>query len=342
MISIHKRSNGAFLTTIRATADRSWVINNKGLCTLRMSVQDEKVIRAYMGQRNLVRIGHPTLPVWGGIIDTDQTWDGDGDIAFTAWSGEALLLDRTPTNGVLSAASPGKLFERLIAEANLPEDMRIRIGNIYQGGGTAEVTLDGANLLDVIRDLAERWDMEFSIDPVTDSKNAMYFLANWYQRQGKRYPHLLSEGFNIRKTSQPLRIQRRVVNDLIGFGDGSSDESRPKYEQIDPASRALYGLMQGVENFDGVITESTIKSSVQKRLRVLRYPKEVIKVTALDKDDTFKYIRLGNTLPFKASTFGFKGNNGIGIEKDVRIIGMRYLEKTNECEITNNTEAEDE
>ncbi len=341
MITLHRRSNGTFITSIRCDADRSWVINNKGKCSLYMSVQDEKVIRKYMGERNLIHIGHSKLDNWGGVVETDQDWDDKGGINFTAWSAESFLIGRTPDIGLVNASSPGALFVKLIAEANRPEDLRIRMGNVYEGGGAAETTLDGTNLLDIIRDLAERWDMEFSIDPVLDTRNNLTFEANWYQRQGRRMSYQLSEGFNVRRHSQTLRVRRRVVNHLFGYGDGNT-EDRPKYDEIDAGSRALYGLMQGTEDYDGVTTVTGVKENVQKRLKVLRYPKKIIRLIAEDKGDCFTHLRRGNVLPFKATSFGFQSGSGVGLDSPIRVMGIRYLDKTNECEITNNTEESEE
>lgn len=342
MITLHRRSNGTFLTSIRAKTDRSWVVNNKGKCTIYMSAADEKVIRKYMGQRNLIYIGHDELPGWGGIIETDQDWDEGGGVQFVAWSGESLLLSRSPSSGeLLSATSPGALFAKLIAKANEPEYLNIRMGTVYLGGGPAETTLDGTNIFELISDLAERWDMEWSITPVLNAKQTLSFEANWYLRQGVRVEYQLSEGHNIRKTSKPYKTRKRVVNELTGFGEGHTDE-RPKYTEVNEQSRALYGLIQGVENYDGVVNESTVKMHVQKRLKVLRRPREIVSVVALNKPGCFARLRLGNTYPFKATSFGFQSSDGVGLEKDIRVVGMRYLETLDECEIINNTEENDE
>lgn len=338
MITLYKRQNGAFLTTIRAETDRSWVMNNKGKCTIYLSTKDEKMIRTYMGKRNLVCIDHPKLPLWGGVIETDQEWDENGGVRVTAWSGESLLMSRCPTDGLVQATSPGALFEKLIGIANRTEDMLIRPGSIYRGGGAAECTLDGTNLLEVIRDLALRWDMEFEIVPNVNGKGNLSFVANWYQRMGEVSPYLLREGFNVKKNSRVLRITRRVINKLTGFGEGSTDDARPTFTAEDAESIALFGVMEGVEDYDGVVNESTVKEHVLERLKVLRYPKVVINLTALDVEETLEKIRMGNTHTFRATSFGLKGTDGVGIASSARVIAMRYLETVNELEFKNQTE----
>lgn len=338
MITLYKRQNGTFLTTIHADTDRSWVLNNKGKCTIYLSAKDEKTIRTYMGKRNLVCISHPKLPLWGGVIETDQDWDDNGGVKFTAWSGESLLISRCPTDGLIQAASPGALFERLITIANRTEDLLIRPGSIYRGGGAAECTLDGTNLLEVVRDLAARWDMEFEIVPNVSARGSLTFTANWYQRMGEVKPYMLREGFNVKKNSRVLRITRQVVNKLTGFGEASTDETRPSFTAEDEKSIGLFGVMEGVEDYDGVTNESTVRDQVLKRLKVLRFPKVVINLTALDVEETLEKIRMGNIHFFRASSFGLKGADGVGILSSVRVIAMRYLEAQNELEFKNQTE----
>lgn len=337
MISLHKRSNGGFLTTIKAVADRSWVVNNKGKCTLLMSLEDEKTVREYMMTRNLVCISHPKLPLWGGVIETDQDWNDRGVVQFTAWSAESLLMSRTPLDGPVSAATPGSLFKTLISYANRGEDMLIRPGDIYQGGEKAEVTLDGTSLFDVVRDLAIQHDMEFDIRPVLDATNSLTFEANWYRRMGQKEETILSEGHNVKRPSRPLRVTRRVVNQLTGFGEGST-ESRPKITLKDDASIERFGLMEGTEDFDGVTDATVLKASVLKRLRVLRNPKYIVGAVVLDVEDTFYSVRLGNTLPFRSASYGFQNMTGIGMQTNIRVMSMRYLERPNELETKNQTE----
>lgn len=338
MISLHERSNGAFITTIRALTDRSWVINDKGKCTIYMSLDDEKTIWRYMGQRNLICISHPKLPLWGGVIETDQDWDNRGGVVFTAWSGESLLISRTPTDGLVKASSPGALFERLIEIANRSEDLLIRPGAISKTGGAAEITLDGMNLLEAAREIAERREMEFSITPKLDDRKRLSFEAHWQTRLGETVSYPVSEGHNAKKPSRPLRISRRVVNQLTGFGEGSTTGTRPKYTGRDENSIRLYGLMEGVEDYDGVTNVETVREHVNKRLRTLRYPKFTVNVVALDVEETFEYMRLGNTFPFRSASYGFQRAGGIGLETKLRIMAMRYNERNNELEIKNQTE----
>ena len=73
MVTLHSRKNGAFLTTLQVLTDRSWVVNNKGKCLIYMSAKDEKLIRIFIGERHYIRITHPTLPDWGGVIETERS-----------------------------------------------------------------------------------------------------------------------------------------------------------------------------------------------------------------------------------------------------------------------------
>lgn len=339
MISLHRRSDGAFLTTLSATADRSWVMNDKGKCTLYLSTQDEKTIRAYMGERNLICITHEKLPMWAGVIETDQDWDDRGGVQFTAWSAASLWIGRCPTQGQVKAASPGALFEKLVAIGNEDEDLLIRVGEMYRGGGDAETILDGTNLLEVIKDLAARWDMEFEVAPKLSSRGALSFEANWHKRMGDVIDGFsFVEDLNMKKTSRPLRVTRQVVNRLIGFGEASTDGDRPKATKTDAGSVNLFGLMEGTEDFDGVTDQTTVEEQTAARLLVLRLPKKIVNVNVLDVENAFKATRLGNRVNLRATSFGFRSRSGVGLETVVRIMSMRYLERSNVVEIKNQTE----
>lgn len=332
-ISIHRRSDGAFITTIHAMTERSWVLNDEGKCTIQLSLTDAKNVRKYMGVRNFVYITHDTLMPWGGVIETDEEWNSDNTITFTAFTGESLLKTRTPLVGLINAASAGVLFTKLLALANEPEDLLIRAGNISLTGSDAELTLDGTDLLEAVKDLAKRRNMEFSIDPVVDAAGRMSFAANWYEKAGSVKAYTLKEGYNIQRTSNPLRVQRSVVNQLTGMGDASTDQ-RPTWTYIDQDSRGTYGLIQGVENYDGVVNLETVKSHTLDGLNRKKQPRRTFRVEALNVDNTFGNLGKGNTLRLAAYSFGWLGDGAVGTDTSVRIFGMRYKDETDTCELT--------
>jgi hypothetical protein len=333
MITLHRRSDGAFLTTIETATVRSWTINERGQCMFAFSLTEAKSIRKYMGSRNLIHINHTSLPAWAGVIETDEKWNDGEEVEYTAWSAESLLMSRCPDSGLISAGSPGALYTKLINLANEREDLLIRCADIYQGGGDADTTLDGSNLFEVIQDMAKRRKLEFSILPKLSVDNSLSFTANLYQRQGSAKGLILQEGYNIRRTGNVLRTQRRVINSLTGNGDNGT-ESRPTYTETDLGSVGLYGLMEGVQDYSGVTELATVQAHVSENLKTLRYPRRTFNLVALDVDNTFAALRLGNVLRLKAKSFGWDGDGNIGTDTTVRILGMRYFDLLNECELT--------
>src|SRR5688572_32645296 len=121
-VSLHRRE-GSLLTTIKTQTERSWVLNDFGLCRFKFSLNDAKAIRRYLEFGTLVYIEHETLPAWGGVLDPDQDWNDDGTISMNAYSGEYLLkFRRSPRNQVFSHGSAGTLFKRFLDESNAAED----------------------------------------------------------------------------------------------------------------------------------------------------------------------------------------------------------------------------
>ena len=92
--------------------------------------------------------------------------------------------------------------------------------------------------------------------------------------------------------------------------------------------------MQGSEDFAGNTQAATIEANTKAKLSEVKNPRNTFKVKALNKDDLFLSLRLGNTLALRMQTVGFDGTDGIGTNTKVRIIGMRYSDAKNVCELT--------
>jgi len=335
MITLFYR-DGRPITTIHTETERSFVLNSEGKCTFKFALTDPKARAIIFNTGNLITISHPTLPLWGGVIDGDQDWEEDGTLSLTAWSGEHLLsFRRSPTNQVLKAASAGRALWKIVTLANKPEDLLIRWGTIWDGGTEREDTLDGKDLYTHAKSIAKNAGVDWSIDPEIDYASHLYFTLNVWPQRGEARELTLHEHKNVERRGKVLRVRYgQVVNDLLGLGDGSTDD-RPEYQApIDEASRGQIGLRQGTEDFDGNSGVGTLQANTQASIKVRAQPERIIQLTALDVGDTFAELRLGNILPFRAQTFGFLNDGQIGMDTFVRLIGLRVEDKTNTVELT--------
>ena len=116
---------------------------------------------------------------------------GNSKLTLTAWSGERLLKFRRsqPLNLTLSGTSAGALYRKLINIANIDEDLRVRAGEVYEGGTPRDETLDGKKLYDHVRAISARTANDWSLEGTLDVKHYLYFSANWYQKKGSLHRH---------------------------------------------------------------------------------------------------------------------------------------------------------
>jgi len=336
-VTIHNRITGAPITPIETEYECSWVLNSEGKCSFPFSLEDSKAAhKLILNAGNYIYISHEKLPPWGGVLDGDEDWNGDGTFTLAAWSGEYLLnFRRSPMNETIQAASAGALIVKMINMANTAGDLLIRPGNIWSGGGQAEELMDGKSIYTHVKDVAKRHNIDWSIDPVLDAKGNLYFKLNVYEKRGITSSRVLKEGHNITAKDKPLQVKTgEIVKDVLGLDDASTDVDRPTYIAINAASITKYGLRQGTEDFSGVTDPQTVENNTKKSLKIKAKPKRIHKADALDVEGTFKDLGLGNIYPLSAFSYGKLTDGRIGVDEPARLMGMRYKQSNNIVEIT--------
>lgn len=333
-ISIHDWRDGAWLTTIESQTTRSWVLSDCGECELTMPLSDAKTRQQYFAIGNLIYIEHDTLPAWGGKLMPPYRFNNDQTVSFNFISGEATWkLRRTPYAVMGTGESTGALYKKFIDWGNRAESLLVSAGSIWEGSTPCQEALDAKSIYDHVTNVAERrghdWNWDVVRDPVTMK---LSFLAGWWERRGVESAITLEEGRNVKNKAGAFSVQRWPVNDILGIGEGD-DTGRPMYRAYDNASIGKYGLMEGSEDFSGAVSVDLVAAMAFAKVRELREPRRIHEITALNVDDTFSALRLGNVLPYRTQTLGFNGLDGVGINTNVRIKGMRYSDKTGECDL---------
>ncbi len=332
-VTIYSRQ-GAALATLPCSTERSWVLNGEGLCRITLATNDRKMQERLLRFGNFVTIEHPKLPMWAGVLDTDRIW-GMSQLVLNAWSAERLFKYRVskPLNVTLSGNNAGILFRKLVDIGNATEDLRVRAGEVYAGGTPRDEKLDGKALYDHVRAISSRTGFDWGLEGAFNPARRLYFTANLYQRRGRVIEMPLREGHNMVLGENALVEQGRIVNELTGVGDGSTDETRIAYTEIEATSRGLYGLRQDTQDFSGNREMTTLISNVQATLAENAYPLKTVSATALDVGTTFNYLRLGNTIPFQATSVGFLADGRVGMNTKMRLIGMRYQDDLNQTQL---------
>jgi hypothetical protein len=332
---------GRPLAQILCNTERSWVLNGEGMCVITISASDPKVRREIIEFGNFVTVQHATLPLWAGVIDTDRSW-GKSKIVLTAYSGERLLkFRRSQLWGVIQRHSAGDLYSEFIKSSRLGKvvaiaapDNRLREGIIWRGGSPREEAFDGKLLYDHIAGLADRTGYEWDVNGAWDNNGDLYFQANFYLQRGLERGRSLKEGLNITTEDNAVVEQGVIINDLLALGDGSTDTTRITHIQIDAASIAQYGMRQFTMDFSGNSDITTLMDNARGVVLDAKNPIKIFSVTALDVGDIFSSLRIGNILPIFMNTVGFLPNGTVGTNTKVRILGMKYMDVTNRCDLT--------
>ena len=314
--------DGYHLTDIAADADRSWLIGKYGRCSFTLPVISPKCREYYLGFGNYVLIEHPSLPAWGGMIDTPRKW-GNNKVEVTAYTPEYILNYRLSGYDNLKI-TPGSMFVKAIDIANKVDDTRLfRGGPIDETGTPISFELRMDNLYEFIKDKIGGAGYEWIIKPRVDG-NRLLFEASLYEKFVQTLDFSLVDGVNIELNNDALVEDGLIYSIMNGIGKAPSWGQRRKYRAEDAESGSRYGYREGKVDVDknGV---SAVQEYAEKQLKKDKQPKRKFDLSAIDKSDTFKYLNLGNVLHVNMSVCGFIGDT-IGAVADIRITGMSYLE----------------
>lgn len=317
---------GFELATFRAMADRSWVIGKEGRCSFRYpSIKTDIVNQDLLQFGNYLLVENSRLPAWVGIIDTPRGWDAT-EVEVNAYTMERMFSYRRGSLDTKYTGSAGDIFEQMVNYINSQEQTIMRAGSIWRGGSKREETINPNKLINNLEQLQERSLEEYEFVPQV-SNGRLTVFANWRERLGKSTPITLNSAPNGGNIETPTMTEDGdIANDVFGYGDGLTWQTRPSRPASDAVSISKYGLRQDSQEWRGVKQISTIETNNEDYLNDNKEPKKIFQVTALNVGETFDYIRIGNKAGLKIKNIGFS-NNGIGVLTNVRILGISYSPK---------------
>ena len=323
---------GSPVADVRAGCIRSWRLNQYGEARFDISLNDHAAKLQFLEFGNFITVEHEGLPMWAGVIDPPRTW-GRRAISCSAYSGEYLLTWRRSDVEVKLTGSAGDVYQQIIALANQPGYIRVAAGAIWTGGSEREETIQPTtNLYEEVKRVAKRAECDFDFTPDFDGQGRLVFKANWYERAGVDRMLALEEGWNIAVGDAPVEEQGKIINEVVGYGDGGTWANRPKVKVKDDTSIARYGLRQGSKSFGGATMTGTLTDNATAEVNASRNPRATYSITAIDKGDTLANIRLGDRLPVRFVTAGFNGDS-FGLNAVIRIVGMAWDDSAGVLEI---------
>lgn len=321
--------NGYYIKDLPYSFKRSWLLNEFGTCEWQMPVED------FTGDFDFGRyivIEHPTLGLWGGVIDQPREWDNAGLVTVKAYSAEYILKFRRGDAEATNGGSAGVLFLLLLQLANGKYPTLISGQNIYYGGDTLAQLTNVTDIYSQVLQLVKDSGCDFDVYPVI-TNNQLTFKADWYKKIGRKITDpnaVLIPGKNIDINSPALVEQGEILNDYLAYGNGDTWSDRPLYFANDRNSQSSYGVRQAPGlSVDGTTTDQ-LSTATQSALTKSINPRRTFNISALDKGNLFTYCRKGNVLLLEMDNVGWH-NGKIGTEAWVRIMGMDYDDAEKVC-----------
>lgn len=315
---------GVELASFRASVKRSWAIGKEGRASfdypsIKTDVVNEDILRF----GNYLFVENTLLPSWVGVIDTPREWDAQ-QVTVNAFTADRLFDYRIGSqNEEKITASAGTLFVEMLDRINNAEKTIMRAGDVWTGGKRREETFLPRQLTEALKRITKRSKEEYNFTGLV-VKGKLVIYANWYEKLGEDTQLTLYQsdrGGNIE--SPTMKEDSDIINEVFGYGDGSTWATKPKDTSRDADSIATYGLRQYGKNWLGVSQPGTISANNSDLLADQSEPRRIYSITALNVGDTFSFLGLGNKARLVCQNLGFTGD-GQGTDTSVRILGMSY------------------
>jgi hypothetical protein len=318
--------HGRELAEASCRAPRSWVVGGIGVCKLMIPRSEEEPWLSLLTEENLrygnrVLVENDEVGDWCGILWPNRTWYPDY-VEAVAYTPELMFRRRRTTTEDLSGTA-GVQFSRLINMMNARQHTGIVFDTrSYVGGPTWIEPVHREKVFDVVQRIAQKSGQEWKIEP-DDRRGRLLFNATWSRRLGVDTEVALIEGKNIEFPRQPLLIEQGdIYNNIEVIAQGTNLEViAPPAEDEDSIDR--YGLSEEtyLTEYNSQTSAETLAFSLLERLKL---PRRVYNVVALNREDTFRSIRLGNRLRLLLTTTGFKADGSLGTDTTVRVRGYEY------------------
>jgi hypothetical protein len=306
------------------------ILNDRSTAKISLPKSDPKITEEVLRYRNLVFIEHDTAGKWGGVLEHPQPWS-DSTIELTAYTPDKILEFRNAYSTSYTGTA-GAIFQQLLSDANREEATGIVFAEASSSGSSwTEPAADG-NLYQILKRVADRSGQEWVFDPYITATGRLSFSARWLERRGSALSFTLEEGSNIRAAeNKPMMIlQSKVVNRwyVRATRSGTVDTATVN----DATSQALYGLCENtaIVTLPVGITAATYGALL---LATSAAPRRTFKPVALDVNDTFAAMQIGNTVKLKLLNYGFS-DGGFGLEMTVRLIAKEWDEYSGQMMIT--------
>lgn len=299
------------------------------------------------------------LPVWGGKILPQRQWNSDACIV-SAYTGEGILPYRAmPYVSISLPAS--EAFKALINYANAiaPNEVQIQLGDIVTKSLPYTDELK-TNAYDHIKKLMSFSGNMWQVLPkYDDNTNTLSFIVNFVDFPPAAASLFSLTSSNTEKSDPLFTEQGTIINHIFARTQSNTEADRQMVDLKDQESIDLYGELQAnmvytgqrntttlsavssTSSSSGTSSSSVGTSSVSTETNTLgtaqptsastptKFPaftgaSKLFKRVALNVNDTFSNLRIGNILQINEPTVGFNPNGGFGVNANIRITTMSF------------------
>jgi hypothetical protein len=318
--------DGSPLAEFKARVERSWALVDEGRAQFTYPSRISDVVnKKIINYGNWILVENSYLPAWVGVIDPPRTWSGR-NVTVSAYTAERVFSWRYGVLEAVKNGSSGSIIVYLLYLVNLAEPTIITAGVIDNGGGQMQETINPTPLSEDLRRVQERSGGEYQFRPVVNDAGRLSVYMDWAYRVGVETSALLHEGKgggNVEVASSLMVEDGKIINDLVGYNDAMTWQSKVVQKVVNQQSISDYGLRQSSNEYSGATTNYAVWYYATRDLKKNLDPIKKFALNALNVGDTFNYLNVGNVLNLQLQNAGFVGG-GLGQEARVRITGMHY------------------
>lgn len=311
----------------------NWILDKPGTCRFTMAKTDTKATADVLAVGNRVYVEFDNgFPVWGGTVELPRSW-GDGQIGITCYTLDYYLSWRvTSKNRTYYYKPVGHIFQDLLTLANARQDMGLRIGSVWMGGGLHSPAYHYRDLYDVFANgLSKMEYCDFDFIPFVENGRIM-FHANFYERRGadKSANIILIEGANSNIANVTLEEQGPVANRVTAIGSGSVwDDTRVTATATDPDSIEQIGMREKALTFGSSLIGATLERQAQTEIKLASRARRMIRLEVADAlPARFADYDVGDIIRVVAPSLDFNGLN-----VPVRVVAREYDDVSRRCSL---------
>lgn len=313
--------SGILLYEAGAPAFRDWIINDIGNANFTIKAHG---LEKYVAFGNYITIEHDKLDTWVGVVTTPRPWDARV-ITVNAKSVMWMFGQRVGNYKQPVSGSWGAVFSQIIAVVNNAELTPLQIG-AYDDGVVFSSVVDMSNVYTYLQRALTQSGTRLDFRPViVDGKLTIYadLEPTLYTTSDLR----LEEGLNIKEGTSVLIEQGEIYNDVTILAIGLQ-QNRFTARAVNTQSIEKYGLRQIL--FSEGQSQADVDRLAVIRLAQYDHPRATLGLVAMDQENTFPKLRLGNSAAVELKSKGYL-NNGFGFRGTTYIRVIQFDDRTGEA-----------